>query len=644
MDKKLLFLLFFLPFIVKSQNAQQLIDNLKEELKTQPEAKRTASIYSDLTWYYSNVSIDSAMVYGKKAIIESVKLKDSVLIAQVYSDMGAVYFRKGDVNSSKQCYLNAYSIRKKRNDYAGMAKVNANLANIYNKEGKKKEALKSYLETIDYFEKINNQEVVAMTKANIGLLFNEIKNYPKAMKYTKEAIDYQEKNNLDSGLCTSYLTLGNVYLRLKDTANAISSYEKSLKSSRKIGNNVAMSSALNNLGSIKSEQKKSKEANAYFDKSKIIRDSLNVEKDESSLSLSLAKEAIMYSRFKDAQILLLKLKKQYENSLNNEENLFLTYKYLIHTYAYLNLPDSVNFYNNKASKLQDQLIETTVVKQTNELETKYQTAKKEKLLLQKEIEVKNVRNKLISVSTLALFVGLIGFLIYRQQKLKNKQQQQEFELQSAISQIETQNKLHEQRLSISRDLHDNIGAQLTFVISSIDNLKYGNKITDSKINNQLTKISDFTKSTIIELRDTIWAMNNSEFTVEDLYSRILNFIEKAKSAKDDINFKFKIDDQMKTLKFSSVVGINLYRTIQEAINNAIKYSEAKDIDVEVKKVDSQIKITIKDNGKGFDKETVDFGNGFYNMKKRIEEVNGTCEIQSEPNKGTSIVIILTKNQ
>ena len=73
MDKKLLFLLFFLPFIVKSQNAQQLIDNLKDELKTQPEAKRTASIYSDLTWYYSNVSIDSAMVYGKKAIIESVK-------------------------------------------------------------------------------------------------------------------------------------------------------------------------------------------------------------------------------------------------------------------------------------------------------------------------------------------------------------------------------------------------------------------------------------------------------------------------------------------------------------------------------------------------------------------------------------------
>jgi len=184
-------------------------------------------------------------------------------------------------------------------------------------------------------------------------------------------------------------------------------------------------------------------------------------------------------------------------------------------------------------------------------------------------------------------------LIYRQQRLKNQQQEQEFELKSAISKIETQNKLHEQRLSISRDLHDNIGAQLTFVISSIDNLKYGNKITDSKINNQLTKISDFTKSTIIELRDTIWAMNNSEFKVEDLYARILNFIEKAKSAKDDIHFKFVIDDQLKSLTFSSVIGINLYRTIQEAVNNAIKYSEAKDIEVKVKKIKIKYRLPFK---------------------------------------------------
>lgn len=277
-----------------------------------------------------------------------------------------------------------------------------------------------------------------------------------------------------------------------------------------------------------------------------------------------------------------------------------------------------------------------------ELEVKFETNEKEKLLLKKEIEVKNARNKLIAVSSIALFIGLLGWLIYRQQKLKNKQQEQEFELKTAIAAIETQNQLQEQRLSISRDLHDNIGAQLTFVISSVDNLKFGNQITDSRVTNQLTKISDFTKSTIIELRDTIWAMNTNEFTFEDLRSRIFNFIEKAKSAKEDIQFKFLVDDSLNTVKFSSIVGINLYRTIQEAVNNAVKYAEATEIEVIISNQNDQIKIEIQDNGKGFDVETIDFGNGLHNMKKRIEEVGGAITINSLVKKGTTISILLLK--
>lgn len=619
-----------------SQNAQDLINNLKNELNNNPNQKQKATIYSDLTWYYSNISIDSALVYGKKALNESIKLKDSTLLSQVYSDMGVVYSRKGDINASKNSYLKSLEIRTATNDVVGIAKAKANLANVYNKLGDKTKALKTYLETIDFFEKNNKQDIVAMTKANVGSLFNELKNYPKAFKYTKEAITYQEKNNLYDGLCNSYLTLGNVYLRLKDTANAVVFYNKSIVTSKKTGNKITLSSALNNLGSIKSQQKNTVEANKYFDKSKFIRDSINLKNGQSSVSLNLAKEHIMYSRFKQAQLLLLQLKKQYENDETNKENLLLTYKYLIHTYAYLNLPDSVNYYNNLSSKIQDGLIETNVSKQTFELETKYQTAKKEKLLLQKEIEVKNTRDKLIAVSSLALFIGLLGFLIYRQQKLKNKQQEQEFQLKSAIKEIESQNQLQEQRLSISRDLHDNIGAQLTFVISSVDNLKHGNQITDNKITNQLTKISDFTKSTIIELRDTIWAMNNNEFTFEDLRSRIFNFIEKAKSAKEDVEFKFNVDDSLQELKFSSIVGINLYRTIQESVNNAVKYADANEILVEVKNVSNKIQIEIQDNGKGFDIENTDFGNGLHNMKKRIEEIDGTFEINSLIDKGTKI--------
>lgn len=636
MKKLYLFLFFCLPFAVESQNAQDLIDKLKAELNLKPEAKKTASIYSDLTWYYANISTDSALVYGKKAIIESTKLKDSVLLSQIYSDLGAVYFRKADYKSSKESYLKGYQIRKIRNDKMGMAKIAANLANVYNKENKKTLALKSYLESVDYFQKTNNLDAAALTNANIGSLFMDLKNYTKSMSYTKKAIEYQELNNQDIGLSTSYLTMGNIYLRLKDTINALKFYAKSTICSKKSGNNAALSSALNNISNIKINQNKQEEAAKLIEKSGALIEKLNANSDESALPLNTVAKNISNGNFEEAKQTLYKLKSQYFKNETFRPELSQTYLYLSQVHAYLNSPDSVSYYVSAAMKLQDEIIEKTVQTQTNEFEAKYQSTKKEKLLLQKEIEVKNTRNKLIAVSSLALFIGLIGFLIYRQQKLKNKQQEQEFQLKSAIAQIETQNQLQEQRLSISRDLHDNIGAQLTFVISSVDNLKHGNQIADNKIVNQLTKISDFTKSTIIDLRDTIWAMNSNEFSFEDLRSRIFNFIEKAKSAKENIDFKFNVDESLQDLKFSSLIGINLYRTIQEAINNAVKYSDANEIIVDVKNVSNKIQIEIQDNGKGFDIENTEFGNGLYNMKKRIEEIDGTFEINSLIDRGTKI--------
>lgn len=640
MIKKILFVvIFFSSFYCISQNTQNLIDGLKKELKLNPNAKRTATIYSDLTWYYSNVAIDSAMYYGKKALLESTKIGDSTLIAQVYSDLGAVYFRQGNVEASKKSYLNAMTIRKSQNDIVGIAKLNANLANIYNKLGDKPKALKAYLATVDYFEKINNQEIVALTKTNIGILFNQLKNYPKALIYLKEALNYQEKNKKEDGLCTTYLTLGNVYLRLKDTVNALNYYNKSVVSSKKTSNNISLSSALTNIGNIKSQQNKKAEAIALFNKSKEIRDSIKVGDNDSSLLLGYAKEYIMDRKFNKAKELLLKMERNYRYHNKNKKLLLSTYQFLIPTCAYLNQPDSVYLYANEIGKLEDEIIESSVMKQTTDLEAKYQTAKKEKILVQKEAEAKHKNLLIIGLSVLTILIGLVGFLIYRQQKLKNKQQEQEYNLKQAISKIENQNKLQEQRLSISRDLHDNIGSQLTFIISSVDNVKYGFDIKNDKLNSKLTNISSFAKDTIIELRDTIWAMNSSEITFQDLENRINNFIEKAKEVKDIISFSFATDPKLKSKKLTSVEGMNIYRTIQEAINNAIKYANATIITVNIKNLDGKIVIVIYDNGTGFNEDTIEKGNGLNNMKKRIEEIKGSFNLLSS-DEGTKIEIII----
>ena len=640
--KKAIFILMFLltkSNFCHSQNAQEIIDGLKKELKTNPDAKKTATIYSDLTWYYSNIEVDSALYFGKKALIASQNLQDSVLIAQVYSDIAAVYYRKGEYQNSKNNYLKAAFIRKKRKDFEGIAKVNANLANIYNKLGNKKGALESYLTAVDYFEKSNKPALVAMTNANIGYLFHENKNYSKSLKYLNDAIVYQEKNNLTDGLCTSYLTKGNVYLKLNDTIQATFFYNKCIKAAKSAGNKIAMTSAFVNLATIKSNQKKQQEAKSFLNISKKLQNDIKIKNNESSIYLTEIKELIHQKKHHEAKTQLLVLKKKYENHPETLDNLVETYQLLTEESAYLNQMDSVIYYNRNAINLQNKWIETLVLKQTNELETKYQTAKKEKLLLEKDIQAKQKNTTILILSILALFVAVLGFLFYRQQKLKVRQQKQEYKLKKAIAQIETQNKLHAQRINISRDLHDNIGSQLTFIISSVDNIKYGFDITNPKLDFKLSSISEFAKSTILELRDTIWAMNNNEIKFEDLKSRIFNFIEKAKLATENIEFIFEVDEVLTEKTFTSIEGMNLYRTIQEAVNNSVKYANPSQIVIKVQLLSGGIEMIIQDNGQGFDTETVENGNGIKNMHKRIEEIGGKFVLLSTQ-KGTKIQILL----
>jgi signal transduction histidine kinase len=636
----LLLALLMAPFLAAAQDVNQLIDGLKAELSSKPDAKRTATIYSDLTWYYTNVAIDSSLHYGAKAIAASRKLGDSTLLAQVYSDVAAAYFRKGDFESSKSNYLTAYKIRKARKDYPGLAKININLGSIYGSRQQYQSAVKAYLDAIEYFEKTGGNElIVNVTKENLGYIFREMKNYPKAIAYIAQGIKYEEQNKLTDRLCISCLNMGNVYLEMKDTLKAMQYYDKSMAACRKTGDKKALQSLHNNIGNIKAGQKKNAEALQLYAESQQEREQFNSDLDKASLKISQAKLLINTGKYHEANQMLLDIKKVFEQQESRGDLLYV-YNLLVPVYARLNQPDSTILYANKYAELKEQLLNDNALKQTAELEAKYQTAKKEKLLLEKEAESRAKTNLIVAIATLAFFIALVGLLIYRQQRIKNRQQQQEFQLKSAIAQIETQNQLQEQRLAISRDLHDNIGAQLTFIISSVDNIKYAFDIGNAKLDNKLQSISHFTQATIVELRDTIWAMNSNEITFEDLRARVLNFIEKAKDAREEIDFRFTIDEQLGGLKLSSVSGMNIYRTIQEAVNNAIKYAEATAISIDVKLNEDRIAIDITDNGIGFDLDKIEKGNGLINMEKRIEDLGGIFSLRSEYKKGTTILLLL----
>ena len=229
-----------------------------------------------------------------------------------------------------------------------------------------------------------------------------------------------------------------------------------------------------------------------------------------------------------------------------------------------------------------------------------------------------------------LILSIVLFSLYKRQQHKKR----EYASQLQLKEAQTYSKLQGQRLQISRDLHDNIGSQLTFIISSVDNVKYAFDINNPKLDAKLSGISNFAKETIIELRDTIWAMNKSEISFEDLESRIHNFVEKAKESTSNILFTISISESLKNTTFSSVTGINVYRIIQEAVNNSIKYSNAKTISIAIKADVNAINFHITDDGIGFVKEEVTFGNGISNIQKRVNDLGGIFDLQSSNEKGT----------
>ncbi len=526
----------------------------------------------------------------------------------------------------------------------GVADAYSQLGLVYSYQGKYEKSTKSTIEAISIYEKLNQKDKIAGYYAGLGysMKYRDLKN---ALYYMQKGKAIAEANQMEVVLKDIYNNYGVLKEINKELDSALFYYNRSFQIKQKLNDTIGIPYSWSNMAGVYGLQENFSKSREYFNKSLQQRlqwaDSLGIAENYTQLGEVFMAE----KKWNDAIPLMHKslpisLKKRYQNLTQ------YNYKMLSDIYKKLNNTDSALYYFEQYSTVKDSVHSIKVQESIAALNIEFETEKKQNEILkqraqlaEKDLEVRRKNTLLYGSLGLALILGLLGYLFYNQQKLKNRQLQKEGELKAALSQIETQNRLQEQRLRISRDLHDNIGAQLTFIISSIDNLKYGFTDISEKLGNKLTSISNFTSQTIYELRDTIWAMNKGNITFEDLQARIANFIEHAKNASETTEFSFQIDkDVDETHVFSSVEGMNIYRIIQEAVNNALKYASADEIEVNISKEENQYHINVTDNGKGFDTNTIEMGNGLNNMKKRAREIGGTIKIKSSK-KGTVILLV-----
>lgn len=179
-----------------------------------------------------------------------------------------------------------------------------------------------------------------------------------------------------------------------------------------------------------------------------------------------------------------------------------------------------------------------------------------------------------------------------------------------------------------------MGSQLAVVSTSLDNSFYlfeKQKLKSEKLEN----ISAEVRLAAQSLRDTIWATYNSEISVLDLKSRIQEFIKKFA---DENSFKLEMQITVDNTVLNPIEGLNLFRIVQESLNNIQKYAKADLVKIEGKFTPEMFALSISDNGKGFDLQQVKVNEsyGLNNMKSRAEEIEMEFELKSDVS-GTKVL-------
>lgn len=525
------------------------------------------------------------------------KKNDKVNKGDFLRTIGRALMKKGNIDSASIYYHKALAELENSGNSEKLGLLYDDMARIFRKLHQPERALGFYDKALKLYEASNDLEGIARINNESGVVFrDDYKDYEEAKRRFEKSLKIQTQRKDTLGIGYSLEFLGYNELMRKNYASA-ESYLKQALEVRKIGkDDFALMLNYTALGEYYKATKNYSASNEYFQKSNEVAQKIKF----------LDIEQYNYQQITD----------NFESQGNYAE----AYK-------------SLKAFN----VLNDSLYNAEKLKNVEEITTKYETAEKEKQILQHKAEI-TIRNFWIfGLVTLAVIIGLIGFLLYKQQVLKNIRQQKDNELKLALEKIETQNRLQEQRLAISRDLHDNIGAQLSFIVSAIDTIKYYISDKNDKLTGKLENIGAFAKETIQELRDTIWAMNKSDITLKDLQSRIANFIEKAKQSQHNILISVEADKCISAdLKLTALQGLNIFRIIQEATNNAVKYAGANHIQIRISKKENSVNFVVQDDGKGFVETEVEPGNGLLNMRKRAEELGGELVLLSETDNGTSV--------
>lgn len=589
---------------------------------------------------YYNVENWRAYKSTVELILEKSELKnDAISMAKANNYLGDYFDSQGKPDSSFFFYNKAQKMYLQLNDNYNLAVTIIKKANIQFYQSDFLGSEKSTSKALKIKQNRYHSDVMYDAYNLLGLIYNELEDYDNAMVYHNKAlasIDSELMSSFYQPEATSYNNIGYLYLKREKYKQAKDYFLKGLNQ-KNISSDKPYIYAmlLNNLAYSKFKLKEKAQLPDLFFQSLKIRDSLKLTSGVIASKINLSeyfiskKDTTLASLYAKQALVLSQKTNNYRNILNSLKHLSLID------------PKNAIQYANEYIKVSEQLQKSERKMGNKFTRIEYETD-----------EIKSENNELAQQNRNLLYLfsglGVLGLLIFKikSQKAKNrellfKQQQQVANEEIYNLMISQQNTIEisrvEEKKRVARELHDGVLGRMFGVRMNLDGL---NKQQDESAMLQRINYLAELKNIEQDIREISHDLNREKSELINNFVAIVNnlFEEQKKTYKS--KFIVNLDHSISWEKISNTVKINLYRIIQEILQNTNKYAEALHVKVDLKKEEDHLVLKISDDGKGFNLKTAKKGIGLQNILFRANECEGVVDIKSAKQQGTIVTVTL----
>lgn len=626
------FCFYLLTSTLHLNGQTKTIDRLKKDIETAQNPHQKLMALFAFCDQRLSLNADTLCKYASLAKQVSIIQNDmlNMALGEYYAAICLV--KKGSLDSAlKICERNILKITDHNNNAEPLMKLTGLKAQILIRSTKFKEGIAEVYKVMRIAEQTSDTSMQMIAKNAIGWANMEMDQAPEALRWfykalnTSNNIAYHEKNS------NIYSNMAAVYKQIGKNDSAIYYIQRAVVYSRKNENLFFLANSLNILADIYISTKRAPLAEALLNEAlelrKVIGDPYYIVSDISQLAIYYAN---ISQPAKGIEIGLqgIEIAKQFNLSSKLPylyyalgENYKMAGNYIEYSKTLekiMAFKDSVNLANTAEAKA--------------EMDTRYELEKKQKLITLQKLDISN-KNYLFYGSLLLLFfTSLMAWLLFRGYKknqqiklLKMQTEEKQLAARAVISAEENERK------RISRDLHDNIGAYATVLMANTEQLK--KQASGHDIQQSAENVFENAQSIMHSLQGTIWVLNNDAITITDFADRFKLYAKKMLQNFPEIQIKFheQLDNNA---VLSPAEVLNIFRIIQEALQNAVKHAKPCHISVSVQS-NNGIYISVKDDGKGFDTKNVRDGYGLHNMQHRAKEAGYKLNIFSD-DEGTEV--------